>query len=68
MEEEALSKSHVGAALSAVEREDLDIYAVSDLVQRIERLQAELSRTRRAVEKKQGVRSVADSLFSFTKS
>jgi uncharacterized small protein (DUF1192 family) len=68
MVEEALSKSHLDAALSAVEREDLDIYAASDLVLRISRLETEVSRTREAIERKKGVRSVADSLFNFTKS
>jgi len=67
MEEAALPRARQGAALAELEREDLDLLAVDELQVRIVRLEAEIGRARRAIEKKQGVRSAAESLFSFSK-
>jgi len=67
MDDAALPRTRRDAALAELEREDLDLYAVDDLQVRIARLEAEISRGRRAIEKKQNVRSAADSLFSFGK-
>ncbi len=67
MEEAALPRARQDAALTDLEREDLDLYAVDELQGRIARLEAEIGRARRAIEKKQGVRSAAESLFSFGK-
>jgi uncharacterized small protein (DUF1192 family) len=67
MEEAALPRARRDAALGELEREDLDLYSVEDLQDRIFRLEAEIGRSRRAIEKKQGVRSAAESLFSFGK-
>ena len=67
MEEAALPRTRRDAALAELEREDLDLYAVDELQVRLSRLEAEIVRARRAIEKKQGVRTAADSLFSFGK-
>ncbi len=67
MEEAALPRTRRDAALAELEREDLDLYSIDDLQARILRLEAEIGRARRAIETKQGVRSAAESLFSFGK-
>jgi uncharacterized small protein (DUF1192 family) len=67
MEEAAAPRAIRDAALAELERDDLDLYAVDELQGRIARLEAEISRVRRTIEKKQGVRSAAESLFSFGK-
>jgi len=67
MEDSALPRARQDAALAELEREDLDVYAVDELQGRIARLESEIVRARRAIEKKQGVRSAAESLFSFGK-
>ncbi len=65
MDEPAGPRVARGAALVEVEREDLDLFGVSELTERIERLEAEAGRTRRALEKKQSGKSAADALFKF---
>jgi uncharacterized small protein (DUF1192 family) len=52
-----------GQALTELAREDLDLYAVEELGERIEALEAEIARCRAAIGKKQSVRSAADALF-----
>jgi uncharacterized small protein (DUF1192 family) len=54
-----------GASLDDLRKEDLDLYGVEDLSDRIERLEAEVVRTREALEKKRARRDAADALFSF---
>lgn len=51
--------------LKALVREDLDGYAVVDLQERIATLEAEISRSRQAIESKSSQRSAADALFNF---
>lgn len=63
--EPAQPRPQRGEALTALEREDLDLYAVEELDDRVERLQAEIGRATAAKAKKQAVRSSADALFSF---
>ena len=53
-----------GQALSALCREDLDLYSQDDLAQRIETLQGEIARAQAQILKKTSVRSSADALFS----
>ncbi|HWU49596.1 MAG TPA: DUF1192 domain-containing protein [Asticcacaulis sp.] len=53
------------SALFAVVREDLDPYSVEDLRLRIEMLEAEIARSRAAMDSKTHRRSAADALFSF---
>lgn len=64
MEEPAAPRSARGAALIEATREDLDLYAVQDLEERIERLQDEIGRTRAALDRKRNGRAAADALFS----
>lgn len=64
-EEPADPRAARGAALVAIEREDLELSGVVELNERIERLEAEIARTRRALDKKQSGRSAADALFKF---
>ncbi|CAN5339638.1 hypothetical protein BH10PSE2_BH10PSE2_18780 [soil metagenome] len=54
-----------GATLTALGREDLDLYSVGELDERIEALQAEIDRGRAAIAAKQAKKSAADALFSF---
>ena len=54
-----------GDAVGALAREDLDIYGVSELEERIEALQAEIDRSRAQIDKKQATKSAADALFNF---
>ncbi len=68
IEEPAAPRAARGAALIEATREDLDLYAVGDLKERIERLEGEIERTRAALDRKQNGRAAADALFSFGKS
>ena len=54
-----------GAPLVALTREDLDGYSVEDLQQRIAGLQAEIERSRAAIEGKSSQRNAADAMFKF---
>ncbi|MBX9614215.1 MAG: DUF1192 domain-containing protein [Caulobacteraceae bacterium] len=54
-----------GAALTALAREDLDLYAVEELGERIEALEAEITRVRTALAAKAAKKSAADALFNF---
>lgn len=54
-----------GAAVRALAREDLDLYAVEELEERIAGLQTEIDRCRASIEKKQSRKSAADALFNF---
>ena len=54
-----------GEPLRALSREDLDIYAVEDLQQRIAALEAEITRSRAAIETKRSKKNAADALFNF---
>lgn len=54
-----------GAALKALGREDLDLYAVEELQERISNLEAEIARSRAAIETKASKKSAADALFNF---
>jgi uncharacterized small protein (DUF1192 family) len=65
MEEPALPRPQRGASLEAVQREDLDLYSVEELTERIARLEGEIERTRKAKDRKKSGRSAADALFSF---
>ena len=61
---EPLARQNAGP-LHGLVREDLDPYSVEDLEARIEALEAEISRTNDALERKKNRRSAADALFSF---
>ena len=53
------------SALFGLVREDLDPYSVEDLRLRVEMLEAEIARSRAAMDSKKNRRSAADALFSF---
>jgi uncharacterized small protein (DUF1192 family) len=65
IEDPAEPRSGRGAALTEIEREDLDIYGVNELKERIERLRAEVERTEGKLQKKESGKSAADALFKF---
>lgn len=54
-----------GAAVASLSREDLDLYAVEELYERIEALEAEIARVRAAIDSKNSRKSAADALFNF---
>ena len=56
-------RSGRGATLTALAREDLDFYSVEELNERIEALQAEITRTRAQLDKKRAGRDAANALF-----
>ncbi len=53
------------ASLTALRREDLDAYSVEDLKERIALLEAEIARSRAAIDGKSSQRNAADALFNF---
>jgi uncharacterized small protein (DUF1192 family) len=53
-----------GQALIDAAREDLDLYGVGELEERIAALEAEIARARAQIDKKQATRAAADALFS----
>ena len=54
-----------GAGVAALAREDLDLYSVDELGERIEALEAEVARARAAISGKAAKKSAADALFNF---
>ncbi|MDQ1152963.1 DUF1192 domain-containing protein [Brevundimonas sp. SORGH_AS_0993] len=54
-----------GEPLRALSREDLDVYSIEDLEQRISALEAEIARARAAIEAKRSKKNAADALFNF---
>ena len=53
-----------GQRLMEACREDLDLYAVSELEERLEILASETARVRAQIDKKRSGRAAADALFS----
>lgn len=66
IDEPAAPRIARGAALIEATHEDLDVYAVGDLEERIERLQDEIGRTRAALDRKKNGRAAADAFFSLS--
>lgn len=56
-------KAKRAAALLELEREDLEPWSREELLARMARLEAEIERTRQALEVKSGLRSAASALF-----
>ena len=52
-----------GQALAELAREDLELYGVDELRERIEALEAEIARSEAMINKKQSGRAAADALF-----
>lgn len=63
--EELEPRPQRGAALTALAREDLDLFSVEELGERVEALEAEIARARAAMEGKSSRKSAADALFNF---
>ena len=63
LDEAAEPRSARGQALREALREDLEVYAVADLEDRIAELETEIARTRTQLEKKLAGRSAADAMF-----
>ncbi|MBX3478033.1 MAG: DUF1192 domain-containing protein [Brevundimonas sp.] len=53
-----------GAALTALGREDLDLFSGEELTERIALLEAEIARVRAAMDGKKSKKSAADALFN----
>lgn len=63
MDEPDLPRSARGAPVVALSREDLDLFSVDDLDERVALLKAEISRVEAAKKRKFASRSAADALF-----
>ncbi len=64
-DEPAEPRGHRGEALSLALREDLELYSVDDLEERVGLLRAEIARTEAQIEKKRASKSAADAFFKF---
>jgi len=64
MDEPADVRIGRGQRLLEAVREDLDLYAVSELEERLEVLQAEAARVQAQIDRKRSGRAAADALFS----
>lgn len=62
-EEPAEPRAFGGRALNETTHEDLEVYGVSELEERIEALQAEIERTKAQLTKKKAGRDAANALF-----
>jgi uncharacterized small protein (DUF1192 family) len=63
-EEPAEVRRQRGQSLIDLAREDLDLYGVEELAERIAALEAEIGRARAQIAAKQATRAAADALFS----
>lgn len=52
-----------GWAVAELPKEDLELFALVDLEERIEALEAEIARVRRQIDRKRAGRAAADALF-----
>lgn len=64
MEEPAEARIARGQRLVEAMREDLELYGVAELEERIEVLQAEIARVGAQIDRKRAGRAAADALFS----
>jgi uncharacterized small protein (DUF1192 family) len=62
-EEPAEARRQRGQSLIDLAREDLDLYGVDELGERIAALEAEIDRARAQIARKQATRAAADALF-----
>ena len=63
LDEPAEPRHARGQSLREALREDLEIYAVADLEERITELEREIARVKAQLEKKRAGRSAADAMF-----
>lgn len=64
MEEPAEVRIGRGQRLAEAVREDLELFGVAELEERIEILEGEIARTRAQIDRKRAGRAAADALFS----
>lgn len=64
LDEPAEPRGARGQALREALKEDLEVYSVADLEERIGELEREIERTRVQLDKKRAGRSAADALFN----
>ena len=64
MDEPADVRLGRGQRLNEALKEDLELYAVAELEERIEALQAEVTRVQAQIDRKRAGRAAADALFS----
>lgn len=64
LDEPAGPRGQRGDSLQQVSREDLDLYGVVELEERVAMLEAEVARTKAQIEKKKAGRSAADAFFN----
>jgi uncharacterized small protein (DUF1192 family) len=64
MDEPAEVRIGRGQRLTEAVKEDLDLFAVGELEERIAILEAEIARSRAQIEKKRSGRAAAEALFS----
>lgn len=64
MDEPAEVRVGRGQRLVEAVREDLELFGVAELEERVEVLQAEIARVRAQIERKRAGRAAADALFS----
>jgi uncharacterized small protein (DUF1192 family) len=67
LDEPAEPRRGRGVALVDMAKEDLELYGVDELQERIEQLQAEIGRTKAQLDRKKAGRDAADALFKFAK-
>ena len=63
LEEPSAQRSFRGRALQDALREDLEIFGVAELEERIAALEGEIARCRAQIERKRAGRAAADALF-----
>ena len=64
-EEPAEPRGFRGEALALALREDLELYSVDDLEERVALLRAEIARTEGQIDRKKASKSAADAFFKF---
>jgi uncharacterized small protein (DUF1192 family) len=64
MDEPVEARVGRGQRLAEAMREDLELYGIGELEERIETLEAEIARCRAQIERKRSGRAEADALFS----
>jgi uncharacterized small protein (DUF1192 family) len=64
MDEPAEVRTGRGQRLNEALREDLELYAVGELQERLELLRGEIARVEAQIERKQAGRAAADALFA----
>lgn len=63
MDEPVETRVGRGQRLNEAVREDLDLYSVGELEERIEQLQGEIARCRAQIDRKKAASAAADALF-----